>query len=171
MWRAILGAAVLLVSASAAFGYGTERWQVKTGTDRDARSVTNLPKPTSIAKLTSIVAPAHPDARRNSRFPPTELTTFQVTGTLKVIKREVDDDYHIVIADPANPRVTMIVEAPDPNCASGSQFLDNIVLVRHVLNQRLGKIVRLEPNVPVTVTGVAFFNTPHGQEGIAPNGH
>src|SRR5580692_10242234 len=80
MCRAILGAAVLLVSASAAFGCGTERWQVKTGTDRDARSVTNLPKPTSIGELTSIVAP--PDARRNSPFPPTELRTFQVTGTL-----------------------------------------------------------------------------------------
>ena len=102
------------MSASAGFGCGTERWQVKTGTDRDARSVTNLPKPTSIAELTSIVAPAHPDARQNSRFPPTELTTFQVTGTLKVIKREVDDDYHVVIADPANPRMTRLSKPPDP---------------------------------------------------------
>jgi hypothetical protein len=32
-----------------------------------------------------------------------------------------------------------------------------------------GQIVRLEPNVPVTVTGVAFFDTLHGQEGVAPN--
>jgi hypothetical protein len=63
----------------------------------------------------------------------------------------------------------MIVEAPDPRCASGSHFLDNIVFVRHVLDQKFGQIVRLEPNVPVTVTGVAFFDTLHGQEGVAPN--
>jgi hypothetical protein len=39
MGRAILGAIALLVSGSAAFACGTERWPVKTGTDRDAGSV------------------------------------------------------------------------------------------------------------------------------------
>ena len=28
----------------------------------------------------------------------------------------------------------------------------------------------MEPNIPVTVTGVAFFDLKHNQEGIAPNG-
>jgi hypothetical protein len=64
----------------------------------------------------------------------------------------------------------MIVEAPDPNCASGSVFLDNIRFVRHALDQRFGEITRLEPNALVTVTGVAFFDTLHGQEGVARNG-
>jgi hypothetical protein len=170
MGRAILGAIALLLSGSAAFACGTERWPVKTGTDRDAGSVANFPKPTTIAQLRLIVPPAHPDIRRNARFAPTELTNFQVTGILTLIKQETDQDYHLVIADPANPRVTMIVEAPDPRCASGSHFLDNIVFVRHVLDQKFGQIVRLQPNVPVTVTGVAFFDTLHGQEGVAPNG-
>ena len=169
MGRAILGAIALLVFGSAAFACGTERWPVKTGTDRDAGSVANFPKPTTIAQLRLIVPPAHPEIRRNARFAPTELTTFKITGILTLIKRETDQDYHLVIADPANPRVTMIVEAPDPRCASGSHFLDNIVFVRHVLDQKFGQIVRLEPNVPVTVTGVAFFDTLHGQEGVAPN--
>ena len=107
MRRAILGMIVLLVSGSAAFACGTERWPVKIGTDGDARSVANLPKATSIAELMSIAAPAHPERRRTSRFAPPELTTFQITGTLKVIKREADDDYHLDIADPVDPRVTM----------------------------------------------------------------
>jgi hypothetical protein len=47
--------------------------------------------------------------------------------------------------------------------------LFDIVFVRHVLDQKFGQIVRLQPNVPVTVTGVAFFDTLHGQEGVAPN--
>jgi hypothetical protein len=43
-------------------------------------------------------------------------------------------------------------------------------------DQRFGAIGRIEANtavmanLPVTVTGVAFFDTLHGQEGVAPNG-
>src|SRR5215471_132033 len=170
MRRAILGAIALLVSASSAVAGGTERWPVKTGADRDAATVKNFPMPITITELTSIVAPAHPERRRSARFDPTELTTFQAKGILMVIKRETDDDYHLVIADPANPRVTMIVEAPDPGCASRSVFLDNISFVRQTLDQKFGEIKRLEPNVPVTVTGVGFFDVLHGQEGVAPNG-
>ena len=47
---------MLLVSGSPAFACGTERWPVKTGTDRDARSVANLSKASSIAGLMSIAA-------------------------------------------------------------------------------------------------------------------
>jgi hypothetical protein len=174
MRSAIWGAVVLLVSGSAALACGTERWPVKTGTDRDAGSVANLPTETTIAELVSIVPPNHPETRRSSRFRPIELTTFKVAGILKAVKKETDQDYHLVIADPANPDVTMIVEAPDPRCALGSKFLDNIDFVRHEIDRQFGfgvaEIRRLEPNVPVTVTGVAFFDALHGQEGVAPNG-
>jgi hypothetical protein len=70
----------------------------------------------------------------------------------------------------------MIVESPDPKCASGSKFLDNINFVRTTLDQTLALkstpegALRSEPNMPVTVTGVAFFDSIHGQEGVAPNG-
>ena len=56
MRPAFWGAIVLLVSGSPAFACGTERWPVKTGTDRDARSVANLSKASSIAGLMSIAA-------------------------------------------------------------------------------------------------------------------
>src|SRR5262249_5689449 len=97
MRRAILGAIALVVSGSAALACGTERWPVKTGTDRDAASVVNLPKPITVTQLGSVVAPARPRLRPNSRFAPTELTTFQITGILKLIKKEADSDYHMVI--------------------------------------------------------------------------
>jgi hypothetical protein len=41
---------------------------------------------------------------------------------------------------------------------------------RQALDQRFGEFTRLEPNVPVSVTGVAFFDDLHGQEGVARNG-
>ena len=167
---------MLLASASAAFACGTERWSVKVGTDRDARNVATSPQVTTMAQLRSIAAPTRPNSRPRTRFAPTELTTFQVKGILRVIKKEPDQDYHLVITDPINPRVTMIVESPDPTCASGSQFLDNITSVRTMLDRtlQLDRIfahnARSELSVPVTVTGVAFFDSLHGQEGVAPNG-
>jgi hypothetical protein len=176
MRRTILGFVALLASGCAALACGTERWPVKVGTDRDARKVANQPQATTIAQLISIAAPAHPEARPSARFAPTELTTFQIKGILRVIKKEADDDYHLVIADPTDPRVTMIVESPDPKCALGSQFLDNITFVRTMLDRSLARertfaeTLRSEPNMPVTVTGVAFFDVLHGQEGVAPNG-
>jgi hypothetical protein len=176
MRRTILGFIALLASGGAALACGTERWPVKVGTDRDARKVVNLPRATTIEQLISIAAPAHPETRRSTRFAPTELTTFQIKGVLKVIKKETDQDYHLVIADPANPGVTMIVESPDPKCASGSQFLNSITSVRTMLDRTLQldrtfvETSRSEPNMPVTVTGVAFFDALHGQEGVAPNG-
>jgi hypothetical protein len=172
----ILGLIALLASGCAALACGTERWPVKVGTDRDARKVATQPQVTTIAQLRLIAAPAHPNSKRSTRFAPTELTTFQIKGILRVIKREKDQDYHLVITDPVNPRVTMIVESPDPQCASGSQFLDNITSVRAMLDQtlQLDRVFALnsrsELSVPVTITGVAFFDTLHGQEGVARNG-
>jgi hypothetical protein len=177
MRRAVLAAILLLASASAAFACGTERWAVKIGTDRDASKVATSPQVAAIAQLRSIAAPARPNSRPKTRFAPTELRTFQVKGILRVIKKETDQDYHLVITDPINPRITMIVESPDPQCASGSQFLDNIASVRTMLDRtlQLDRIFspensRSELSMPVTVTGVAFFDVLHGQEGVAPNG-
>ena len=154
-----------------------ERWPVKIGTDRDARNVAASPQVTTIAQLRSIAAPARPNSRPKTRFAPTELTTFQIKGILRVIKKETDQDYHLVITDPINPRVTMIVESPHPTCASGSQFLDNITSVRAMLDRtlQLDRVFsrenrRSELSMPVTVTGVGFFDVLHGQEGVAPNG-
>jgi hypothetical protein len=177
MRRAVLGVIMLLASASAGFACGTERWPVKVGTDKDATKVVTSPQVATIAQLRLIAPPARPDSRRSTRFAPTELTTFQVKGILRVIKKEADQDYHLVITDPINPRATMIVESADPTCASGSQFLANITSVRTMLDQtlQLDRIFspenrRSELSMPVTVTGVAFFDVLHGQEGVAPNG-
>jgi len=65
----------------------------------------------------------------------------------------------------------MIVESPDPKCAKGSQFLDQIKQVRKTIDDQFGPIKRRQrPNIPVTVMGVGFYDPIHGQEGVAPNG-
>jgi hypothetical protein len=162
--------AVLLASTSLALACGTERWAVKTGTDADARAVVTVAQAAQISDLVAFPRPANPNSRPNSRFAPTELNVFAVSAILTVIKREKDEDYHLVLSDPNNPDVTMIVESPDPHCAIGSAFASDIASVRQAIDDQFGPIRgKQHPGLPVVVTGVAFFDLLHGQEGVAPN--
>lgn len=143
-------------------GCGKERWAVKTLTDPLAANVTLMPQSTTIADLVSIAPPVEPTDRVN----PTEETTFVLQGTLTVIKQEADSDYHLVVED--GQRNTMIVEASSPACAQGSRVLTEIEQVRQAIDGKGGTSMTLP--VPVTVTGVGFFDRLHGQTGVAPNG-
>ncbi len=171
--RSLLRFAALLalsLAAGSALACGKERWQVKVGTDRDAPQVALAPQDATIYDLASIVAPLNPGIRKDTRYAPTELKVFRIRATLTLIKREQDDDYHIVIED--NRGRTMIVEAADPSCAAGSAFEAQIRAVRAAIDAHFGGGItgKKKMRVPVTVTGVAFFDKMHGQEGVADNG-
>ncbi len=172
--RAMITAAtvVLLASTSLSLACGVERWPVKTGADQDAGLVASAAAPSTISTLTGLPAPPDPNIRQNTRFAPVETAPATVSGVLVVIKREKDQDYHLVIADPQNPSVTMIVESPNPNCAPRSRFTQEIAQVRQAIESHFnGPITRRRRvNIPVTVTGVPFFDAFHGQEGVAANG-
>jgi hypothetical protein len=181
---------VMLLITSPALACGVERWPVKTGADQDAENVDLTVQPADIATLIALPAPPNPDVQENTRYAPTELTTFQISGTLTVIKKEKDEDYHLVISDDQGR--TMIVESPAPHCAHG-RFAQHIQTVRDTIDAQFPvfknsprlpdvaeemdtddedeeAILKLHPNIPVTVIGVAFFDVLHGQEGVAPNG-
>src|SRR5712692_1401781 len=110
-----------------------ERWSVKTVTDKDAAKVQEAPTPGTINQLRQIAAPINPNLRPDSRDNPTELTTYEVTGYITMIKAEADQDYHIVLADDAGR--TMIVESTHPDCALKSRFKAEIDQVRATLDQ------------------------------------
>lgn len=148
---------------------GVERWSVKTGTDGDASKVnTRTTIPTNIIHLRSLPAPSSLPLKR--RVKPTELSVFQITGTLLRIKQESDSDFHLVIADTGGR--TMITEAPAPQCVgSSSPFTHQINYVRSQLTSRYhpGTEGWQRPNQKVTIRGVGFFDFKHGQSGVAPN--
>lgn len=148
---------------------GVERWSVKTGTDPDVGLI-NLQSttPTTIAQLTSLTAPA--TLPSNNRVQPTETTVFQLQDTLTEYKLENDSDYHLVLKDGSGK--TMIVEIPDPACVgSSSPLLPDIQMARAQFDARFTPTGSFQvANVPVTVTGVGFFDFLHGQTGVAPNG-
>lgn len=163
-------AAYLALSASLACACGKERWSVKTVTDKDAAKIQEAPTPGTINQLRQIAAPINPNLRPDSRYSPTELTTYEVTGYITLIKAEADQDYHIVLADDAGR--TMIVESTHPDCAQNSRFKAEIDQARAALDQAFkGPITKpIKTRKLVTVTGVGFFDHIHGQTGVAPNG-
>jgi hypothetical protein len=171
--RVVLIALVSLTVAvpSSLFACGKERWPVKVGEDKDVARVNTTAQKTNIAKLVQIGAPINPGVRRDTRYKPTEFQTFEISGQLTLIKKEADQDYHIVVKD--NRGRTMIIESPDPGCAGKSRFLKEITEVLAAIDKFFGGplTARQTPkNVYVTVRGVAFFDRIHGQTGVAPNG-
>ena len=147
---------------------GIDRQRVKTGEDVDAPKV-DLTKqlPTTIAALVALHAPAQPV----SRVPGVEDTVYQLSATLTGYKLETDSDYHLVVAD-AQGR-TMIVEIPAPDCVTGGPFKPAITTARAAFDGRFHPtpaFQKLPVPVPVSVTGVGFFDRIHGQTGVAPNG-
>lgn len=120
LWTAIVGATLSL----SAWPCGSPRWPVKTGTDRDIEAVRPHPVPTTIDQLRKLVAPADPTIRGDTRYAPTELTVYEVTGTLMVIDPKKDEDYHLVIADEHGR--TFIAESPAPRCVKNGRFAAQI---------------------------------------------
>jgi hypothetical protein len=146
---------------------GTERWDIKTGTDPQAAGVSLVPQSTTIATLRALAA----NGGGSSRESPTETTVWELKDvTLTELKLESDSDEHLVLSD-GSATNTMIVEVPYPDCAATSAWLCFITHVRSELDARYPSITS-SPQYPaavMTVRGVGFFDTLHGQTGVAPN--
>jgi len=93
-----------------------------------------------------------------------------LNATLTEFKLEDDSDYHVVLQDADGK--TMIAEIPLPACVgAGSPFLPEIIEARSTFNSRLTATTSLKTaNIPVQIKGVGFFDSVHGQTGVAPNG-
>jgi hypothetical protein len=148
---------------------GVERWSVKTGTDADAGLI-NLQSTTQTTIDSLISLPAPTTLPANNRIQPTETTVFQVRATLTEYRLEADSDYHLILSDGAGN--TMIAEIASPACVGPSS-----VLLSSIQNARSEFDAHYTPtssfqtaNVSITVTGVGFFDSIHGQSGVAPNG-
>ena len=75
-----------------------------------------------------------------------------------LVRPELDGDLHLVLAGGG---ATMIAEAPSPGCTGGAMP----ILRREMARAR--RAVRVCRRA--IVTGVVFWDFPHGQIGVAPN--
>lgn len=147
---------------------GVERWSVKTGTDPDAAQVDpGSATSTTISALDALPAPS--SLPSDGRIQPTETTVYSVHATLHEYKLEDDSDYHLVLDDGTGD--TMIAEIPDPACVgSDSPLRSDIESARGEFDAAYTATDSFQTaDVPVTVTGVGFFDYDHGQTGVAPN--
>ena len=147
---------------------GVERWAVKTLTDPAAPQVNLTPQPSTVEELAALPVPAG-FGRDAERLAP-ELQTYSVAATLVEFKEEADSDFHLVIHDASGQ--SMIAEIPDPNCAQGSRVLAQISAARTHFIDKFGQpspTSWTQVNSPIRVTGVLFFDVPHGQTGVATN--
>lgn len=146
-------------------GCGTERWNIKVGTDSQASGVSLVPHPNTIAGLAALTA-AGAGTRRES---PTETTLWELKDvTLTELKLEADNDYHLVLADGTH---TLIAEVPSTTCSTSSPWLCFMSRARSEIDAKyLVSTSPLYPAATVTIRGIGFFDKIHGQTGVAPNG-
>ena len=166
--RAILLSAV---SLSASFGAScpSELGEVKMLTDSLASSIklTQI-KNATIAEMRDL---KRPSGVTKDRVSGTETTVFRIKARLTNYKREDDSDYHLVLED--DDGGTMIAEIPSPACVTDSPVKKQIEASRKAFDAVLHATTKMkDTDVPVVVTGVGFFDVPHGgagQLGHAPN--
>lgn len=164
---------MFLMCASAALAQcGTERWPVKTLNDPSVHEIHFTPVESTVHALREPKQP--PNLRTINPYLRLdgEKQVYAVKALLIGFKREADGDYHLVLADPVDRRKTMIAEIPAPTCANkkyAAQFESAAKFVES-LSHATPAFKTLAKPVPVTVTGVFFFDFIHGQTGVAPNG-
>jgi len=151
---------------------GVERWGVKTLTDPLARRINFTPRATTISSLRARLAPAGIGGL--GRLRGLETRTFRLRAALVAMKLEDDSDIHLVIADPRDSRLTMIVEFPNAACTSGAsrQARAKMRGARNRLVAACGSPTSSFTSLSgrATISGVGFFDELHGQTGVAPNG-
>jgi hypothetical protein len=143
-------------------------WPFKIGTDPDAHLVVMEPVPATIAELIAIPHAPRPPAMH--RIVPAELRTYTLRDvTLRSFQRSPDGDVHMVLAD-AEGR-TMIAEATPPGCTSeSSPWRAQIAEVRATVEEVVGQSLIGWGHRTVSMTGVGYMDSLHGQPGVAPNG-
>jgi hypothetical protein len=150
---------------------GVERWAVKTGTDDDVNSIDMVPQLTTIAQLDALAITNGGTCNRGS---PIETTVYELQNVnLEFHDLESDSDYHIIATDGSGG--TMIVEIPYPGCVTaGTCTTTTTPLLCEITHARAAfdgfKPSTNDTSMGVgTVIGVAFFDSSHGQDGVAPN--
>jgi hypothetical protein len=154
---------------------GVERWDVKTLNDpQGAQALAAAPVAAKVGDLVKMVSQAratllHAEAKRF----PQELHQFKVRALVVGFKKEADSDFHIVLADRDNPKITMIAEIPAAICMPvkyREQFAALQAKFATDFGKPTAKFKRLAHPVAVTATGIFFLDFIHGQTGVAKNG-
>lgn len=148
---------------------GTERWRIKTLSDPGRDKVNATPVTATVEELVRLPRPARiPDG---TRVMPVEGTVYTVTGYVGAWKNADDKDIHVILSGMVNQRVSLIAEIPNPQCtgACDSGLAEDYARARAVFLRRINRPNPRDEPIVMTITGVGFFDRPHGQVGAAAN--
>ncbi len=103
-----------------------------------------------------------------------ETTTWRIKVNLVEMKLEDDHDIHLLVSTAGQPSQTTITEFPDTTCngAASSPKKAAMAKARSKLIATCGQPSSssfTHLGGAATLTGVGFFDIPHGQTGVAPN--
>jgi hypothetical protein len=96
-----------------------------------------------------------------------------VEANLIELKKEVDNDYHLVLEDPKTHH-RMIAEIPDGS-DSPMNYARQFRAARKEIDRLVGEpsffAREVDPGVPIVLTGLGFFDEPHliPQSGMSRN--
>lgn len=150
---------------------GVQRWSVKVMTDPDTTLINfNNIVPSTISEQKSFPAPTNinSDPPRLSN----ETTVYQIDCYLIFFKSETDQDIHCGIMS-LNMQDTMVAEICDYTCPG----IANTSRYQKLKTLRDWFVSTYHPSgsfqttfVKIRLTGVGFFDSLHGQRGMARNG-
>jgi hypothetical protein len=89
---------------------------------------------------------------------PFERHVFTVVARVTFVREEADSDYHFILSEGSHQ---MIAEVPAPYCDHAATLHYRRLMAQA---RRAAKTC-----TRARVTGVAFFDYNHGQDGVAPN--
>jgi hypothetical protein len=156
----VLVATLAVLASSSANGSGVERSRALCGVERwTVKTLQDRPRllPVRTVTLRYLVTRAEPSSLPYTRLP-FEHQVFRVFAAVTEIRPEDDGDYHLILE--AGGR-SMIAETPEFGCTVRAT-----PAMRSAM-QSARSAARVCARA--VVTGVAFFDYYHGQDGVAPN--
>ncbi|HUK29650.1 MAG TPA: hypothetical protein VLV89_00965 [Candidatus Acidoferrum sp.] len=135
---------------------------------------------------------------QDRRAAPTETTVWRMKATVTEAKLEQDGDYHLVLQGTSGKTMIGEIPNPDPAYVKNPVWLADIKVARNAMDAKLGgplKAVDFAPETmapptkerfetasmpdesaamtkigkSATIIGVGFFDSSHGQTGVAPS--
>jgi hypothetical protein len=161
------GGQTISVAQPSGLSCGVERWPVKTLSDPAASGLNLAAVQVTTIKSLNLV-PTHCSGIPDSRSFPEEFQVFEVVGQIIIARLEDDHDYHIALADLAEPGYTIVTEIADPLCqgANSSPFRQLLSQTRSAFDSIVaGQPLSAMTGTVVRVRGVGFYDFNHNQTG------
>jgi len=143
---------------------GLYRWRVKTLSDTESSRVETEPVDMTIHDLVRLPRP--PREPHGARRAP-ELQAYRVRGVLLAVQSRRDQDLHLLLSDPSDPKSRLIAEIPNPPCSMRSLHQGDFASAREAAESLRE---RPQAGILVEVVGVGFFDIGHIQKGRSHNG-